>query len=141
MLGAVLLLRGDTTADRRNDVRDASEKFAVALSSYDYRHLDADFAKVRSMSTGGFRKEYNDLLGGRQFTDALTQSKARSVASVTRGPYITSLTGNEARTLTVVEQRISNADAKQARTVRTRVQLYLLHLASGGWKIDRVEIS
>jgi hypothetical protein len=40
-----------------------------------------------------------------------------------------------------VEQRITNKDSPQPRVVKTKVELYLLRLASGGWKIDRVSVS
>jgi Mce-associated membrane protein len=132
----VLLTRGDAATDRRAQVVQASERFAVALTSYDYRHLDADFARVRAMSLAGFRDEYESLLGP-QGADALRASKAVSVASVDKGPFVGSLTADEAHTFTIVQQKITNKDTPEARATSTRVELYLVRTARG-WKIDRV---
>jgi Mce-associated membrane protein len=140
VLGVVLLTRGDSPRDRRDEVVQASERFALALSSYDYRHLDADFDRVRSMSTAGFREEFEDLLGGPTFADALRASEAVSTARVQTGPLVGSLAEDEARTFTVVEQRITNKDTPEPRAVRTRVELYLVKTTQG-WKIDRVSVS
>lgn len=139
VLGIVLLTRGQSERGRKSQVLDASQRFAVALSSYDYRHLDADFAEVRAMSTEGFQEEYDNLLGGPQFVTALKQSKAVSKATVKDGPFLARLAKDEGRTFTVVEQRITNATSPKPRVVRTRVELYLVHLVSG-WRIDRVDI-
>jgi len=141
LLGLVLLLRGPSTRDRRNQVRNASERFAIALSSYDYRHLDADFAHVRSMSTTGFQAEFDDLLGGQEFVNALRTSQARSAATIVKGPYVASLARDEARTYTVVEQRITNKQSTKSRVSTSRVDLYLVRLGHGGWKVDRVTLS
>lgn len=135
-LGAWLWSRGPSAADRRADAVDASSRFAIALTSYDYRHLDADMAKVRSMSLAGFRDEYAGLLG-RSGVEALKASRAVSVASVAKGPFVGELTSDEARTVTVVEQKITNKDNPAARTITTRIELYLVR-TSHGWKIDRV---
>lgn len=139
VLGLVLVTRGPSQHDRRRDVIRLSQRFAVALSSYDYHHLDADFARVRSMSTAGFQDEYNQLLGGQQFIDALRQSQAVSTATIQTGPLLASLTGDDARTFTVVNQRIVNTSNAQPQLTRTRVELYLIETVSG-WKVDRVDI-
>ena len=140
VLGGVLLLRGDGEVDRADDVKDASERFAIALSSYDHRHLDADFRRVRSLATTGFGEEYDQLLGGPRFADALRQSQAVSTARVQSGPFIGFLTDDEARTFTVLEQEVRNRETPDPRTLRTRVELYLVKTVNG-WKVDRVQIS
>jgi Mce-associated membrane protein len=138
-MGLVLVTQGPSQHDRRRDVIRLSQRFAVALSSYDYRHLDADFAGVRSMSTAGFQDEYNQLLGGQQFVDALRQSQAVSTATIQTGPLLATLTRDDARTFTVVNQKIVNASNSQPQLTRTRIELYLVQTVSG-WKVDRVDI-
>lgn len=105
------------------------------MTSYDRRTLDDDFATVRSMSTSGFREEYDQL--GPQFAQALRQSESVSTARVQRGPFIALLTEDEARTITLLEQRIRNRETAEPRSLRTRVELYLIRTVNG-WKIDRV---
>jgi hypothetical protein len=139
VLGIVLLVQGDGgESDRRAEVSDVSERFALALTSYDYRHLDDDFGKVKAMSTSGYADEFDDLLGGQQLAAALKKSRARSVSSVQKGPFIATVSDDEARTVTVVEQRVTNQEQPEARPVRIPVQLYLVRLASGGWKVADV---
>jgi Mce-associated membrane protein len=136
VLGAVLWARGPSAADRRAEVVAVSERFAVALTSYDHRRLERDFARVRSMSLAGFRDEYDSLLGG-QSAEALRASEAVSKATVETGPLVASMTDDEARTFTVVVQTVTNKENPEGQRVRTRVELYLVKTVAG-WKIDRV---
>ena len=80
-------------------------------------------------------------VGSPSAVDALRSSQARSVATVQRGPYIASLTKDEARTFTVVQQRVTNKSNQKAQVTTQRVQLYLVRLRSGGWKIDEVTLN
>lgn len=135
-LGVWLLAREPSAADRRAEVVRVSEEFALALTSYDHRTLDRDFAKVRSMSLAGFRDEYDSLLGG-QSIEALEASEAVSRSTVTTGPLVASLSDYEARTFTVLEQTVTNRESPDGQTIRTRVELYLVKTVDG-WKVDRV---
>lgn len=136
VLGVVIWSRGPSDADRRAEVVEVSERFALALTSYDHRHLDRDFARVRSMSLAGFRDEYDSLLGG-QSVDALEASEAVSKATVATGPLVASLGDFEARTFTVVAQTVTNRDNPDGQRIRTRIELYLVKTVEG-WKVDRV---
>ena len=140
VLGAFLLLRGEGETGRADAVKEASERFAVALSSYDHRHLEDDFRKVRSLATTGFAEEYDQLLGGPSFADALRESEAVSTARVQSGPYIAFLTEDEARTFTVVDQQVRNRETPEPRTLRAKVELYLVKTVNG-WKVDRVQVT
>lgn len=135
-LGVYLLGRGPSASERRAEVVRFSERFALALTSYDHADLDRDFARVRSMSLAGFRDEYDSLLGG-QSVEALKASEAVSRSRVTTGPLVASLSGHEARTFTVLEQTVTNKENPDGRAVRTRVELYLVETVDG-WKVDRV---
>ena len=139
VLGILLLLDdGGGDGASRDEVRSVSEDFAVALTSYDHRDLEAGFDRVRSMATTGYREEFDELLAGQQLADALEESEARSVAEVTKGPFVVTLTDDEARTVTVVEQQITNNQAREPAANQTQVYLYLVRLEDGGWKVDRV---
>ena len=73
----------------------------------------------------------------RSLSGTATYWTALSVASVARGPFVGTLTSDEARTITVVQQKITNKDNPTARAINTRIELYLVR-TSHGWKIDRV---
>lgn len=137
---ALLATRGPSEADRRAAVRDVAERFAVAVTSYDYRRLDEDLAAVREMSTGNFRAEYEQVLGGPGFRDALRENEARARAEVIAGPFLASLSDDGARTFTVVQQEVTGKNVAEPRRQRVRVETVLVHTVKG-WKVDRVEIS
>jgi Mce-associated membrane protein len=48
----------DRVEQARTDATAAAEGTAVDLLSYDYRHLDRDFARARARLTGGFADDY-----------------------------------------------------------------------------------
>src|SRR4051794_40301838 len=67
VLAVVLFTRGESEKSRQTEVKDTAERFALALSTYDYRHLDRDLGKVRNMGVGNFRYQYQDVLGANSF--------------------------------------------------------------------------
>src|SRR5581483_9640675 len=58
VLAIVLFTRGQSASARQKEVKNTAQKFALALSTYDYRHLNTDLGKVRSMGVGNFRYQY-----------------------------------------------------------------------------------
>jgi Mce-associated membrane protein len=136
--GVALVRRGPTAADRRDDALDASRRFALALSAYDYRRLDRDVAEVRALSTGTFREQYDRALDGTARA-ALRENEAVATATVLTGPLLARLGEDDARTFTVLEQRVRTKGAA-AQVRRTRVDIVLMH-TNQGWKADRVEVS
>ncbi len=139
-LAIVLATRGESARDRQSDVKNTSEKFAIALSTYDYRHLDRDLAKVRGMGIGNFRYQYEDVLGANSFTKALKDNQAVATAKVKSGPFVVALAKHDARTFTVVSQTIKGNSAPQGQTRTVRVETILVRTPAG-WRIDWVQIS
>ena len=139
-LGAFLLVRGPGSAIRQRQVEDVAERFALALSSYDYHHLDRDLARVRGMGVGNFRYQYEQILGGTSFQKALRNNQAVATAKVARGPFVASLGNQDARTFTVLSQRIQGRASPQPETRKVRVESVLVRTADG-WKVDWVEIT
>lgn len=138
VLGGLLVSRGPSPAERRAEVLQVAETFAVQLSSYDYRHFDADVARVVGLSTGNFRAQYEQALAGESFREALRANRAVATARVVSGPFLPSLSAQEAHTFTIIEQRVTGRAAKpQVR--RTRVETILVRTVQG-WRVDRVDI-
>ena len=138
---AVLLAlpdRGESA--EREDVEETAEEFAVALSSYDYRHLDRDLQRVRAMGIGNFRSQYQQILGGESFQNALRENEAVATAKVLKGPYLAELTEDEARTFTVLTQTIRGKAPSEPQSRNVRVESILVRTRDG-WKVDWVEIT
>ena len=140
ILGLVLLLPDGGESAERRDVEETAEDFAKALSSYDYRSLDRDLRTVREMGVGNFRYQYEQILGGDAFRNALRDNEAVATARVLKGPYLAELTDDEARTFTVLAQTVRGKAPAQPQTRNVRVESILVRTLDG-WKVDWVEIT
>jgi Mce-associated membrane protein len=139
-LAIVLFTRGQGEKGRQNEVKNSAEKFSLALSTYNYQHLDSDLGKVRSMGVGNFRYQYEDVLGANSFTKALSDNQAIATANVKSGPFVVALTKDDARTFTVISQTIKGKSAPQGETRNVRVESILVRTPKG-WRVDWVQIS
>jgi hypothetical protein len=140
VLALVLFTRGQSAKGRQDEVKKTAEKFALALSTYDYRHLDRDLGNVRSMGVGNFRYQYEDVLGANSFSKALSDNQAVATAKVKSGPFVAALSNDDARTFTVVSQTIKGQSAPQGETRNVRVESILVRTPKG-WRVDWVQIS
>jgi hypothetical protein len=140
VLAVVVFTRGQSTKERQDQVKRTAERFALALSTYDYRHLAPDLAKVRAMGVGNFDYQYAQILGGNSFETALKNNEAVATAKVTDGPFVAALGKNDARTFTVLEQEIKGKSAPNGEKRKVRVESILVRTPSG-WRIDWVEIT
>jgi hypothetical protein len=139
-LAIVLFTRGESSKARQDDVKDTAEQFALALSSYNYKHLAPDLAKVRAMGVGNFRYQYDQILGGNSFETALKNNEAVATAKITEGPFVAALGKNDARTFTVLEQEIKGKSAPNGEKRKVRVESILVRTPNG-WRVDWVEIT
>jgi Mce-associated membrane protein len=139
-LAIVLAIRSQSAEERQTEVKDTAERFAIALSTYDYRHLDRDLAKVRAMGVGNFPYQYEDVLGANSFASALKSNEAVAKAKVKGGPFIAALGKDDARTFTVVAQTITGKSAPKGETRNVRVESILVRTPQG-WRIDWIQIS
>jgi len=140
ILAIVIFARGQGAKGRQDDVKASAQKFALALSTYDYRHLDRDLGKVRNMGVGNFRYQYQDVLGANSFSKALADNQAVATAKVKSGPFVAALSNDDARTFTVVSQTIKGNSAPQGETRNVRVESILVRTPKG-WRVDWVQIS
>ncbi len=140
VLGAVLLVRGPTPDEREEDVRELAEQFSLALSSYNYRNLERDLARVQSMGAGHFRYQYQEVLGGDEFRRALETNEAVATAKIVNGPHVAALDDSEARVYTVLEQRITGKSPPEPTTRRVLVETIMVR-TTDGWKVDWVVLS
>jgi Mce-associated membrane protein len=140
VLAIVIFTRGQSANSRQQEVKSTAEKFALALSTYDYQHLNRDLGKVRGMGVGNFRYQYEDVLGANSFSKALSDNQAVATAKVKSGPFVAALTNDDARTFTVVSQTIKGKSAPQGETRNVRVESILVRTPKG-WRVDWVQIS
>jgi hypothetical protein len=99
----------------------------------------ADLAKVQSMGVGRFGYQYEQVLGGSEFQKALASNQAVATAKVISGPFVASLSKNDAQTFTVLQQTIRGKSSAQPEIRKVRVQSTLVRTPDG-WRADWVEI-
>ncbi|MEU1400988.1 hypothetical protein ABZ471_01225 [Streptomyces sp. NPDC005728] len=135
---------GQQAARARTEALAAARKAAPVVLSYDYRHLDRDFARARALLTGDFRdeygrttrtvvgptaKKYHGVVKAAVSTPADGGAPAVSVVSAAPGKVVVLLFVNQITQSTRVSG--SRLDLNRVRMTLTRT--------SAGWKVSAVD--
>jgi Mce-associated membrane protein len=139
LVTAVLLTVRARSADRAEQARTAAtaaaEAAAVDLLSYDYRHLDRDFARARSHLTGRFVADYTTT------TQHTVRPLAPQVHAVVKATVASSsvvrASENKVVVLLFVNQTTTSTRLDAPRTDLNRVRLTMTRVG-GGWKVSKV---
>jgi Mce-associated membrane protein len=124
------------TEDARQSVLRTAQQYAIDFGSYDYRHLDADFAKVASHLTPAFKKSYVE--SSSKLEPTIVQYKGASTATV-QGIGLTNLTESRALVVILLDQRISTSQSATPRIDRNRLEMTLVK-SDGKWLINKLEL-
>jgi len=127
----------------RGQALTAARQAAPVVLSYDYRHLDRDFAAAGARLTGHFRDEY------RKTTTTVVGPTARkyhgvvkaTVAAPTGGSpaaSVISASADRAVILLFVNQVTTSTQVTGSRVDLNRVRMTLAR-TSGGWKVSGVD--
>lgn len=112
----------------------AARTYAVDFGSYDYRHLDADFARVADHLTADFRKTY--LSDSTRLRPAIVQYQGRSTATV-QGVAVATVSETRAEVLVMLDQTVTTAQSSVPRVDRNRLQMNLVR-QGGHWRIAKL---
>ncbi|MFD7610743.1 hypothetical protein [Streptomyces sp. NPDC059828] len=148
LVGAVVLAQDYSDGRRAEQARQqalaAARTAAPVVLSYDYRHLDRDFAAARGHLTGSFHDEY------RRTTKAVVAPTAKkyqgvvkaTVASPPQGggsaASVVSASPDKAIVLLFVNQVTRSSQVEGPRVDLNRVRMTLT-LTSDGWKVAAVD--
>ena len=124
---------GASEQDRQGALQAARDR-TLALTSYDFRRLDQDFAAVLAASVPPFRDEYTETTA--QLTPAFTQAEAVATSTVV-GAGLESYAPERVVAVLAVDQQIATKGA-QPRTERNRLRMTLVP-SDQGWVVERVE--
>lgn len=140
-IGATILsaLGGPSERERRDDLLEVGTQVTLAITTYDYRDLDATRAAVLADALPSFELEYEQLLDASGLGEALRANEAIATGEITVGPMVASLDANEARLFAVVEQQVAGKET-EAATQRLRVEVTLVETLDG-WKASNVEVT
>ncbi|WP_328976072.1 hypothetical protein [Streptomyces canus] len=134
---------GARAEQARGQALAAARQAAPVVLSYDYRHLDRDFAAARARLTGHFRDEY------RKTTTAVVGPTARkyhgvvkaTVAAPTGGSpaaSVISASADRAVVLLFVNQVTTSTQVSGSRVDLNRVRMTLTR-TSDGWRVNAVD--
>ncbi|HLY34539.1 MAG TPA: hypothetical protein VKQ07_08405 [Jatrophihabitantaceae bacterium] len=127
---------GSASDALRQSALDTAKRYALDFSTYDYRTIDADFARISAELTPSFRTQY-------QTTSASLKSivvQYRGVATATvQGIGLTSITGSQAVVVVFLDQQVTNSSTKTPRIDRNRLQITLLR-NGGGWLMSDLQL-
>jgi cytoskeletal protein RodZ len=112
----------------------AAKVYAVEFGSYDYRHLDADFAKVAAHLTPSFKKSY--LQSSSQLKPAIEQVKGVAVGTV-RAAGLVSATSTTAVVTIFLDQKVTTAQSSTPRIDRDRL-IVTLTRSGDSWLISKL---
>jgi Mce-associated membrane protein len=130
-------LRGEQALDTaRSAALDAGARYAVDLSSYDYRDLATSFGAITANATPTFAQQYQRFSSGLQ--GALVQEKSVATATVV-AEAVASANPTSVTLLVFVDQTVSNTSTTAPQVNHNRMQLTLLNVA-GKWQIDQVQL-
>ena len=126
----------NAVSDARVAALAAATSGVATVLSYDYRHLDRDFAKAESLLTPQFRKQY-DKTTAAGVKPLAAKYRAVSSADVTAGGVV-SAAPSRAVVLVLVSQTVTNSQLAAPRLDRSRIDVTLVE-RGGRWLIDRLD--
>ncbi|HEY4021517.1 MAG TPA: hypothetical protein VGM75_22700, partial [Pseudonocardiaceae bacterium] len=102
----------------RSAALDAGARYAVDLSSYDYRNLDKSFAAITANSTDAFAQQYQRFSSG--LRGALVSEKSVATGTVLN-EAVESANPTRVMLLVFVDQTVSNASTSTPQVNHNRM--------------------
>ena len=122
--------------DLRSSATSAARQFAIDFSTYDYRHLDQDFAKVSAHLAPSFREQYASTTSS--LKSVVVQYRGVATASV-QGLGVTSVSSTKAVVVVFLDQQVTNSATKTPRIDRNRLEV-TLQRSKGQWLLSDLQL-
>ncbi|MFI5684404.1 hypothetical protein [Streptomyces sp. NPDC051636] len=128
----------------RGEALTAARKAAPVVLSYDYRHLDRDFARARDRLTGHFRDEYRKTTSrvvgptARKYHGVVKATVAEPTDSGAPAASVVSASPDRAVVLLFVNQVTQSTQVSGSRLDLNRVRMTMTR-TSDGWKVSAVD--
>ncbi|MDT0572696.1 hypothetical protein RM704_35415 [Streptomyces sp. DSM 3412] len=135
---------GRRAEQARGEALAAARKAAPVVLSYDYRHLDRDFARARTHLTGSFRAEYGrtttKVVGptARKYHGVVKATVAAPAGGGLPAASVVSAGPDKAVVLLFVNQVTTSTQVTGTRMDLNRVRMTLTR-TSEGWKVSAVD--
>jgi Mce-associated membrane protein len=128
--------QGRQAESARSQALAAAKKAAPVVLSYDYRHLDRDFAHARTLLTGHFKDQYGKT------TTTVVGPTARKYHGVVKATVpaasVASASPDKVTVLLFVNQVTQSTQVSGSRLDLNRVRMTMSR-TSEGWKVSAVD--
>jgi Mce-associated membrane protein len=105
---------------------DLARDFALAITSFDHKRLDADVARVLALGDSGFEREFRSAMGP-DFTQRIASNQTVSIGHIVAGPRAQRSADGRTTFVVVVDQQItSEGEAQNEQAAPNVDQLVLL---------------
>ncbi|MFI7410006.1 hypothetical protein ACIBU0_15200 [Streptomyces sp. NPDC049627] len=132
------------TETARTEAVAAAQKAAPVVLSYDYRHLDRDFARARAHLTGDFRDEYGKttktVVGptATKYHGVVKATIAAPASGGTPAASVVSASSDKVVVLLFVNQVTESTQVSGSRVDLNRVRMTMTR-TDEGWKVSAVD--
>jgi hypothetical protein len=120
-----------------NQAKATASTFLIALTNFDAKSIDTDFAKITNMATGNFSSQANKFFGS-DIRQKLETALATSRGQI-RDIYVESYGGGQASVYSVIDQVYANNTSKTPQADVLRVVVSLTQQPAG-WKVANVTV-
>jgi hypothetical protein len=118
--------------------RDVARDFAVAVTSFDHKRIDADLDRVLAYGTPGFEREFRAAMGA-DFVDAIKTNRRVSTGHVVVGPTVQRVADGRASYLVVVSQQVVS-EGSDDPAQQVRVAMLVSVSTSAAPKVESVQV-
>jgi hypothetical protein len=130
---------GEYMSARQADVTARATDVASLLLNYDSTNIEDVSDQILAMATGGFRDDYEDIVGSGNLQRALERLSSSSRGQILDGPDVSFRSPSEAIAIVTVSQTAQSESNPAGTNVDYVMQLTLLQ-TNEGWKADDVKI-
>ncbi|MFF4359155.1 hypothetical protein [Streptomyces sp. NPDC001604] len=129
-------VQGRQAESARSQALAAAKKAAPVVLSYDYRHLDRDFARARTLLTGHFKDQYGKTT--KTVVGPTAQKYHGVVKATVPAASVASASPGKVTVLLFVNQVTQSTQVSGSRLDLNRVRMTMSR-TSEGWKVSAVD--
>lgn len=141
VLGCVLLgvrvIHDRRINSARASALGAAQQYATDFGTYDYKNLDASFARIANDLTGTFKDTYSKTAASLKAT--VIQYQEQATAAV-QGAGVTSVSPHRAVVIVLFDQSVRSINSTTPVINRTRASITLVRNGGGRWLMSALDL-
>jgi Mce-associated membrane protein len=121
----------------RSSALGAAQQYATDFGTYDYKNLDASFARIANDLTGPFKDTYSRTAASLKATVIQYQEQATSAV---QGAGVTSVSPHRAVVIVLFDQSVRSINSTTPVINRTRASITLVRNGGGRWLMSALDL-